>query len=357
VIRFPRSLPMALLAAALAGCAHGDTFAPLPPAQAGPFSTALPRRLTWFAGMDATPSVRGGTLVFSRQDDAEPGPYQPGGRERCIAFMPVEGGTIERMLCPDRYIALPDTFVDTWYDAVVSPAGDRIAFMWQRGLRVSALGFADAFLMVTSLDHPADTTQVRHQVQWVETGGAQNPLRATVATRITWEDAGHLLFLATYEHILKVKGGGSERVTDSTYDGLALLRLDLASGVASLVPGGDSVVAYAPAAGGGLWIAKKGDPLIRRLDPVSGTSTVAGALDVPMVELAEVDGLPVAIPVDSTRIEWLDAGGVLREMRGFNGKVHRLASAGGRRFVIEVEDGTGSDPFGSPPDLWLLAIP
>ncbi len=305
--------------------------------------------------MDATPSVSGNTLVFSRQGDAEPGPYQPGGRERCIAFMPAEGGTISRTLCPDRHIPLPDSFVDTWYDPVLSPDGRRIAFTWQRGARVSALGFVDAYLMVTSLDHPEDTTGVRHQVLWVETGTAQNPLRGTVATRITWEDAGHLLFLATYEHILKVKGGGAERVTDSTYDGLALLRLDLSTGVATLVPGGDSVTAYAPAAGGGWWIAKKGDPVVRRLDPATGVATAVGALSRPAVDLADVAGMPVAITSDSLSIEWIDGGGTVRSIGTATGKLHRLASAGGRRFVLEVE--AGWDLFGSPPDLWLLELP
>lgn len=341
----------------MAACGHGDAFDMPSPAHVGPFSSAMPRRLTLYGGMDATPSVNGGMLLFSRQSDAEPGSYVSLGRERCIAFMPVEGGSIERLLCPHRLVPLPDSFVDTWYDAALSPDRSRLAFMWQRGQRVSALGFYDAYLMVTPADRPQDTTAVRHQVQWVETGGAQNPLRATVATRITWEDDTHLLFLATYEHILKVKGGGAERVTDSTYDGLALMRLDVTTGAASLVPGGDSVAAYARATGGGLWIAKKGDPTIRRLDPVTGVVTPVGFLGTPVVELADVGGMPVAIPVDSASLKWIQPDGTVQTLSGFPGKLHRLAGAGGNRVVVEVEDGSGVDPFGSPPDLWLLTVP
>lgn len=347
---------LAFSALAAISCAHGDFFSAPDPARNGPPSNSVPRRLTYSSLSDGTPSTSGGMLVFSRQGDREPGEYLPTGRERCIAIMPTEGGSIEKLWCPHQFIAQPDTFVDTWFDPALSPDGQRIAFSWQRGLRVSAIGFVDAYLMVTPIGLLADTTGVRHQVRWVETGGAQNPLRATVATRISWEDDNSVLFLATYEHILKVKGGGAERVTDTTFDGLALMRLDVRSGAAMLVAGGDSVVAYAAAQGGGLWIAKKGRPEVWRLDPVTGVATPAGAFSQPVVELVDVAGMPVGITLDSLGIEYIAPGGPAQALQhGFPGKLHRLAAASGRRFILEVEDGT--ELFGSPPDLWLLAIP
>lgn len=338
------------------GCDHSTPFTPPGPAEQGPFGTTLPRRLTFYGGMDATPSVAGDTLVFSRQSDREAGSYTAAGRERCIAFMPVEGGSIWRLLCPHVLIPQPDTFVDTWLEPVLSPDRTRLAFVWQRGLRVSAIGFADVFLMVTPVDRPADTTGLRHLVRWVQTGGNQNPLHGTMATRITWEDVSHILYLATYEHIRKVKGGGAERVTDTTYDPLALMRLDLATGTSALVPGGDSVIAYVPVPGGGVWVAKEYDNgLVRHLDLTTGVLTPAFTFSTPIVELIEVAGMPVAIWRDSTAVEWVEPGGGLQRYSAFGGLLHRLAAAGGRRFVVEVEDGTAL--FGSTPDLWLLEIP
>jgi hypothetical protein len=55
-------------------------------------------------------------------------------------------------------------------------------------------------------------------------------------------------------------------------------------------------------------------------------------------------------------VERLDpSSGHLLRMTGFAGPVVRLASAGGRRFVAEVERDTV--PFGVPSDLWLLEVP
>jgi hypothetical protein len=42
-------------------------------------------------------------------------------------------------------------------------------------------------------------------------------------------------------------------------------------------------------------------------------------------------------------------------MTGFAGPVVRIAAAGGRRFVAEVE--RVLVPFGVPADLWLLEVP
>ena len=338
-----------------AACDHPAPFSTPAPIQVGPFGSVTPRRLTFFEGQDATPSVTGGQLYFSRQSADEPGAYAAAGREQCITIMPVEGGTITRSLCPRDYITQPDTFVDTWFEPSLSPDGKRLAYVWQRGLRVSALGFSDVFLMVTAPDLPADTNAVRYTVQWTQ-DRQPNPVRATMATRIRWEDPAHLLFLATYEHIRKVKGGGAERVTDTTFDPLALMRLDVSAATAALVPGGDSVQAYARAPDGGLWVIKQADSsALMHLDPVSGQLAFVARFSRPVTDLANVADLPVAITRDSTAIEWVDATGQVVSMSGFGGLLHRLAPAGGRKFVIEVED--GYQLFGRPPDLWLLELP
>ena len=361
---------LVLASLALAGCEHGAPGGVQGPGEAGPFSATLPRRLTFYDGDDHTPSVTGGVLVYSRQSDAEPGGYGPAGREQCLAFLPVEGGTIRQLLCPHRLIAQPDSFVDTWFEPGVSPDGSRIVYMWMRSTRIEALAFMDAYLTVNAVDRPQDTTGVRARVGYVEAG--VNPRHANIATRVTWVDAERIRFLATFEHIIKVKGGGAERIDDTLYYPLALMEMDAATGAMHAIPGGDSVVAYATAPDGAIWVVRAPDPAaLLRLDPATGVRAPVGRFSSEALDLAAVDGAPVAVvspvldlatalqvPVvrGGGAVERLDlATGLLLRMTDFTGPVVRIAAAGGRRFVAEVE--RANVPFGVPSDLWLLEVP
>jgi hypothetical protein len=200
------------------------------------------------------------------------------------------------------------------------------------------------------------------------------PRRAEIATRISWVDAGHLRLLAAYERIHKAKGGGAERVTDTLMQPLAVMEVDVATGVTRLVPGADSALAYTPAPDGGIWLVRASDSAaVLHLDPTTGARSLVGRFSSAVLDLLAVDGAPVAIvsplldpaspssfPVPFVRggiaVERLDpSSGLLLRMTGFTGPVVRLASAGGRRFVAEVERATV--PFGVPSDLWLLEVP
>jgi len=354
------------LACTLPACEHSGPGSVTGADDVGPWGEggSLPRRLTFYEGDDVTPSVAGATLVFSRQSAAEPSNYAPlgRGREACVAFLPAAGGTIERQLCPDRLIALPDTLVDTWYEPALSPDGSRIAFLWKRGPRLGALAFHEAHLAVTPVDRPADTTQLRVGVHYLEAGDV--PRRANIPTRVSWVDDTHVRFLATFEHIVKVKGGGSERVTDTLEYPLALMELDVPAGTASVVPGGDSVVAYATAPDGAVWVVREGDPaLVLRLDPASGTRTPVGRLPSAAMDLAAVGGVPIAIVAAGGAIVGLDPlSGIVfpvvvladyAPLAGA-GPARRLAAAGGRRFVVQIDRDVQT--WGSPADLWLWEV-
>jgi len=367
-----RFLVLLLAPLALAACEHTAPGAVQAPADVGPFSDTLPRRLTFHLLNDRTPSVTGSVLVYSYQGDAYPDPgYSPDGREGCIAFLPVEGGSIRRLLCPHTLLSPADTFVNTWFEPSLSPDGNRVAFTWQRGPNVGPLGFVDADLVVAPAARPADPAATRYVVNYAE-GGAY-PRRATHASRITWVGQDRLRFLATWEHIFKVKGGGSAQPTDTTYEPLALMELDLATGALAAVPGGDSVVAYAAAPSGGVWVVREGrrDSLLL-LDPATGARTPVGSFSTGAWDLIAVDGAPVAIvdsvidsgpacefclPIHGGRtIERLDpATGARTRLTGFSGPVRHIAAAGGGRVVAEVEQATL--PFGAPSDLWLLEFP
>jgi len=357
----------------LAGCEHGSPGVVDLPGDVGPSSDTLPRRLTFYDGDDRAPSVAGNVLVFARQGDAYANRgYAPTGREQCIAFLPLEGGTLQQVLCPHDLIVPPDTFVHTWFEPALSPDGSRIAFMWQRGPNVGPLGYYDAVLTVAPVDRPSDTTRTRVLVNYAEAG--TYPRRADLATRISWVDASHLRFLATVERIFKVKGGGAERVTDTLYEPLAVMEVDVGTGATRVVPGADSALAYAPAPDGGIWLVRASDSAaVLHLDPATGARSLVGRFSSAALDLIAVDGAPVAIvsplldpaaptnfPVPLVRggaaVERLDpSSGLLLRMTGFTGPVVRLAAAGGRRFVAEVE--RANVPFGVPSDLWLLEVP
>jgi hypothetical protein len=351
-----RLLGLILAPLALAACEHAAPGALQAPADVGPSTALLPRRLTFSALNDRTPSVTGSVIVYARQGDAyvDRG-YSHLGREECLAFLPVEGGTVRKLFCPHALLSPADTFVHTWFEPALSPDGTRIAFTWQRGPDVGPEGFWDAHLVVTSADRPGDTTQVRRVVTYVEEGPM--PRRADLASRITWIGAERLRFLATWEWIFRVAGSGTARTTDTAYVPLALMEMDLGTQVMTAVAGGDSVVAYAAAPSGGIWVVRepRRDSLLL-LDAATGVRTAAGQFSSAVLDLIAVDGAPVAVVDGGAAIERLDPqSGARTRLTGFAGPVRHIAAAGGRRLVAEIEQATL--PYGAPSDLWLLEFP
>lgn len=349
-----RAMVVALLAGTL-GCGHDAAFVPVRHPDVGPFAPGTPRRLTFSPRDDMMPRVTGGTLLFTRQGERDLSEYTGLPRETCIAILPVEGGTLSGTLCPHDFLPLSDTLVHSWFEPSLSPDGTRLAFNWQRAYRISALGLVDANLLVTSLANPADTTQVRLQMDYVEAG--QNPRNADVATDIAWIGNDTLRFLSTFEQIIKVKGGGAERVTDTIMRGLHLSELDLVTRVVRHLPGGDSVYAYANAPDGSIWLVREPDStLLLRLDPATGNRTPVGRFSFPVMDLIAVDGAPVAALNGLLDIERMNpATGALESWDAFQHAILRIADAGGRRIIAEVEQATVL--FGAPSDLWLVSIP
>jgi hypothetical protein len=338
-----------LLACLLAACEHTPPHAAAGPDPLGPREHALPRRLTYSSGDDRHPAVNGAAIVYSRLDPDEQG------NERCLATLPVEGGTILAETCPAPPRTLADSFVDTWIEPALSPDGRRIAYMWQQGSLVSVLGFGATRVVVAPLARAGDTSGFVWPIFYVSPSGRP----ADAVSALSWVDDHTLRFLLGHEYIFKVKGGGLIRYTDTTFQSYGLAQLDLSSGALSLPAGGDSALAYAVAPDGGLWLVRNDSPLIlRHLAAGADSATAVAAFSDSVRALAQVAGLPVAVVAD-TVLEWFLPGDSVPHRMGVGGNLgpaRRIAPvAGTRRVVVEIE--RGWDPFGAPANLWLYELP
>jgi hypothetical protein len=332
----------ALLAVLLVGaCGHEGPWQPAAPPPSGPFSDAVPRRLTFNLGDDRAPAVGtgpGASLVaFARFDPVEsPTP--------CIAVIPVAGGTLARQHCPPARGVL-DTFTNTWTAPALSPDGRQVAFLWERYGRTAELGAWTSELVVAAVESPS-APGLRVLLQDPRPDGYVNSV-----IEPAWINGTTVRFLAAYDSIWKVKGGGAERFTDSLLVPRLVMDLDVTTGAVTPVPGGDSARAWTPAAGGGFWIVR--EPA-RLLHVLNGQVSEVDAFSQPVLDLALVDGLVVAALGDAA-IEWIDPATGARGQIATAGPVRRVSGGAGRRFVAEVERGV--ELFGSPANLWLLEVP
>src|SRR5207249_1787542 len=122
------------------------------------------------------------------------------GAERCLASLPLEGGTITAETCPGLPATPADTFVDTWARPSLSPEGHEVAYKWQQGTIIGVLGFWSSSVVVAATDQPAKRT-LTWPIVWIAPNGR---LADDVAT-VTWADDHTLRFLIGYEFIFKVK--------------------------------------------------------------------------------------------------------------------------------------------------------
>lgn len=333
----------------LAACDHAWPYDASPPGPRGPLGQVLPRRLTYNTGDDRHPSVHGDLLVYSRLDPDEQG------NERCVAVLPVEGGTILQETCPAPLRTLADTFVDTWIEPALSPDGRRVAYMWQEGSLVSVLGFGATRIVVAPIEQAGDTSGFAWRIFYIRPDGRHSD----AITQLSWVDDHSLRFLIGYEFIFKVKGGGAERYTDTTFESYGLADLDVETGALQISAPGDSALQYTPAADGGLWLIRSAAPeRLLHLAPGADSTPTVGVFSAPVRWLTSVGGYPAAI-VSDTIVEWLVPGDLQPHrmiVGGSQGPVTRIVGVPGtRRFVAEIE--RGWDLFGDRANLWLYELP
>src|SRR5438046_1192359 len=127
----------------LAACDHSRPFSFTPGAE-GPWPGGLPRRLTFSLGDDRNAAVTGGLIVFSRLDASALAT-----QERCLALLPVDGGTLRGEYCPRGPVTLADTFLDTWTEPALYPDARWVAYMWRPRYAVRSTGVYTVRLIVS----------------------------------------------------------------------------------------------------------------------------------------------------------------------------------------------------------------
>jgi hypothetical protein len=328
-----------------ATCEHGAPFTWAGPDTLGPFGTTMPRRLTFNTLDDRNPSVVGGELAFSRWDGTH-------GRERCLAFLSAAGGTLHRTVCPPPPRTLADTFVDTWVEPALSPGGAQLAFVWQQGAPASYYTWTRTLVVARANDLGRPT--FAWPVWYVLPDGRI----ATAVSKPIWISSTTIRFLASYERVYKVKGGGSERLTDTAMDAYSLADLSLTAGTVGVVPGADSTIAYAPIATGGTWIVKSADSTrLLFLAPGADSAVSVAVFLGPVVDLADVNGVPVGLRAGGDAVEWIDlTTGTVAQIETVRPIRRIVAVPGTRRFVAEMEN--SADSLASVgANLWLFALP
>jgi hypothetical protein len=331
--------PMLLLIVAL-GCGHSEPFSTAPREPLGPAVSTLPRRLTFNTRSDITPSVAGDTIVYSRSD------ANRADGDRCLAFLPLEGGTLYRTACARG--ALADSVRDSWLYAAVSPDGRRVAFVRER-LLYRAGNLLERSLVVAPLEAP-DSAQVVVGGYELPGGGIGSGYRD-----LTWRDDLTLRFLGGVE----VAGGGA-------VDGFE------SHGVFEVAPGGDAVgmptavpeladaTAYAPGDDGALYFVPRDSTAVYRLaggapaEAAVRFSGVGGAVLIGLTDVAVSGGVVAVIgivvfpesgPVPQLLVANLSAG-TPPSVVPLVVPPERLAGVpGSGRVVVE-----------SRGDLWLVAI-
>jgi hypothetical protein len=330
---------VALLGMALA-CDHSEPFGTVPPEPLGPPTDILPRRLTLNARSDLTPVVVGDTIVYSRVDaDRADG-------DGCLAFLPVEGGTLYRTTCARGDLA--DSVRDSWLYPAISPDGRRVAFVRER-LLFRAGNLLERALVVAPLAAPDSAVVV---VAGYEVPGGET---TSGYRKVTWKDDQTLRFLGGFE------GFGAGTVEGFTpYGVFAVALAGDQGGVPVVEPDLSFVRAYALGDDGAVYFVPAGSTDVHRLvagAPPEVVAQFSGTNEAPLIRLTDVavsGGVvtvigtvlfPEAGPVSQLFVADI-AGGTPPSVVPLVAPPQRLAGVPGRTRVI-VESGG---------DLWLVAV-
>ena len=353
-----------------AGCDHGTPFQNSPDRPLGPFSSQIPRRLTFSIGDDRTPTwLPDGDILYSseRIDRLD--------HDRCFNVMPADGGTIRRQYCPTN--PAEDDSTNLMEAPAVSPSGRIFYHAVTSWIGQQKLG--ESKLMLGDAGDPANASRLALIPYTAPNGKIHSSIRSPA-----WTGPETLVYLAEelfYE--------GSTFLPDTFFTGRDIVQLDVSTGspVYTVVPGTDDASSVAITDEPGvIYYTLGGDTRVYRRDG-AGTVTVVYdfgaegiARDVAISgdHLVAVVGGSVVWQFELDHGSWVqrDEGGDLHfvDLESGSSRVfhadsvlfrHPLFSPDGSRIVVEVQP--YAPPHTAPDsdfnatnhraDLWLFLVP
>ena len=331
----------ALLALALAACAHDDPWAPGYYGPNGPLDGGSPGRLTLSTGVDAEPAwlPRDTALLYA----TEPGDRADG--DRCLGVFSAVRWTEGRALC--RPAAIADDSVD-FFDWPAASADGQVAYLWT----VSVVGaqFPTRRSLVVGPLRPFQGGE-RVVAVYPSSRGSGGGVVTDGATHLGWIDATDLVFVRA---VLTITFDRLTNSWDSTEAGIDIERLDptAAAPVAVPVAGTSGATSVATDGGRAIYYTLSGDPSVYRQQIDSGAVTVAHTFGgAPPTDVAVRGSRLVAVAGGVVHVVDLGSGGDAPFSAPGVSFSHPALSGGGRVVVVD-----GISP-GSRPDLWRITLP
>ena len=345
-------LALAFLVASLTACSHSEPFSIEPNEPLGPFprnpAMQTIQQLTFNRGDDRDPSVLGDVLVFSRLEPAR----QDG--DRCIAFMPVAGGTLTRQVCGGEGIV--NSTRDAWLNPIVSPDGALIAYVSEQSSALFNVRVPSSRVLAAApVDDIENTTELTASSISLA-AGAVNDFQD-----LQWVDATTVRFIGG-------TGGFNSLTNDTTFASLGLFDWDVTTGATSRVEGVFNPLAYTVAPDGGVWFISQTDSTTIFHLPRGEATAVDLGVDWSRVSPVEIGGMWdigdfEGKPVVTARV-WedflsgpemnvliLDIAGASANVLWSGGVPRSIAKIpGARSVVVEVESGGSAN-------LWLAELP
>lgn len=274
-------------------------------------------------------------MVFSRLEPAR------SDGDRCIAFLPVIGGTLSRTECAG---AAADTVRHAWLRPVVSPDGTQIAYVAEESSALlTPVAPSRRKLLVAAIDNINQAIVILNPIN--TTDGVVTDFR-----ELEWADSEILRFIGGV--------GGFNRFTqDTVFSSLGLFEWNVTTGSAGRIEGVTNPIAHTRAPDGGIWFVSQPDSTVIFHLPAGATSAVPLFFDwtsisltpVTMWDIDNFDGLPV-VGVQR-RILVLDFASGSASAIWTDNRPRSFAKVPGMSaIVIDVIDGAGAN-------LWLAEAP
>jgi WD40 repeat protein len=204
-------------------CEHSSAIDPSPYPPAPPFSSLLPRRLTFNRGDDRTPAwlPDGSGIIYSMERQDRPD------HDRCLSVLPAEGGTIRTSYC--QLDPVHDDSTDLLEAPAVSSTG--ILFVHRVVSWVGQQKLGASALLLGTAERPIEATFLRALPYTASNGRLHSSVRIP-----QWIGADTLVYLAEqlfYE--------GSTFLPDTFTTGVDIGLVDFSAGAPRFetIPGAD----------------------------------------------------------------------------------------------------------------------